>query len=163
METLKIEVGETKNYKQRMKSVLLWCFPFIVAYGLFLYFSRSRGFDWANLISSLSICILFSSAIFLLSDIVCAYHICFLEIKENRVHIIYTKRDKKFELDDLIEKFEFSYGTGNLSAYIKIKYNDEIVARQHKVRDWKKEGVFDQTIKYLENRKLLGQSWGTAT
>jgi len=158
MENLKIEVEEDKTYWERMKSLLILGFPLIITFSIIVYFSPlpNRGSDLDALLRSVGICTLLSLTLFLFSDIVCAYHISFLEIKENRVHIIYKKRDKSFVLDDAIEKFEFSYRPGSLrSAFIKIEFNGAFVLRQHKVWNWKKEGVFDQTIKYLENRKLL--------
>jgi hypothetical protein len=162
MENLKIEVEETKTYKQRMKSILIWGFPPIIAFSVYLYFmpSPNRSSDAEATLLSLFICTLFSSVLFLFSDALCAYHISYLEIKENSVHIIYKKRDENLELDDVLERFKFNYCPRyRVPAFIKIEYNGMLAIRQHRVWAWKHSGFFDQTKEYLENHKLLYRTW----
>jgi hypothetical protein len=165
LENLKIEVEETKNYKQRMRYLLMGGGLFILVFGLLLYYMpgpKRKISDSEAFYMALYACIMFYLLLILRFDIICAYHISLLEIKENRLHLIFTKRGKAIELDDLIEKFEFTtrspWENGGLPLFIKIKYNGKLTARQHKVWGWKRQGAFDQTVEYLKKHKLLGKT-----
>lgn len=94
-------------------------------------------------------------------DYICASYISFLEITETRVHVIFTKRNKKFEIDDSIDNFKFKLEGfyDNYPLRIKITYKNYYIIRQFRKWNWKKEKAYDQLWDYLKKHNLLNTGW----
>lgn len=153
MEDFKIEVEETNTYWERMRRVFFWPFLILTSYCLFLYL-----FIGSMILPTLIVYIPFITLMISQSDFCCASYIHFIEITENRVHIIGTKRDRKFEINDSIENFIFKFigHRGIIASFnsIKITYQGNVIAQSNKW-NWKKENAFNQLLDYLEKYKLL--------
>jgi hypothetical protein len=161
MENLKIEVEETKTYWERMGRVFLWPFFILTGFVLFLYIFVLHGKNSDGNFLLGIIYIPFLILTIFESDFCCASYIHFIEITENRVHIIGTKRNRKFEINDSIEKFIFNYRntTGRIILFpsIKITYEGNVIRQANKL-NWKNEKAFDKLSDYLEKLKLLKYS-----
>jgi hypothetical protein len=156
MENLKIEVEETKTYWERIKPIFLLRFILLTIYCLFLYLFIGNHSSHMVL-PVMMIYIPFLIMIIFQSDFYCASYIHFIEITENRVRITGTKRNKKFETSDSIEKFIFRFSSGTRIIYfssIKITFQGNVI-RQSDKWGWRKEKAFDTLLNYLEKRHLL--------
>lgn len=122
MENLKIEVEETKTYRERMKFPFLFGFilltSWILLICLFLFLQHQKMHDspWIGIFCYFILLIIYTWG----CDNTCAYYITVLEINEARVHIIYKKRNKEFELNDSLEKFGFKKGIHRAGPYFSI-------------------------------------------
>jgi len=162
MESFKIEVEETKTYWQRMRRVLFLRFLLLNSYILFLYFFTGKARN--NNDFFVLFFILYAPFLIILlffCDSACSSYIHFIEITEKRVHIIGTKRNKPFEIDDSIENFVFRLRLGNRiiqSNSINIIYKGNNI-KQYDKWNWKQEKVFDNLWDYLEKRNLVYKNW----
>lgn len=156
MENFKIEVEETKTYWQRMKLPLIFGFIIYMSWSLFVFLlsPKMHGPVWIVILLVSLIVVIYIWG----CDNTCAYYITTLEISKNHLHIIYKKRNREFELNDLMENFTFKKGINRPGPYFSIAQNGKFIVKQYKRWKWK-EAAFNYTINYLTSQKLVKINW----
>jgi hypothetical protein len=160
MENLKIEVEETKTYKQRMRRASIVPIVFVACVlmlGPIINMHLHRPIEIPIGIIIYCVIVLVFSGI--LYDTICSTFITLIEINENTVHIIFTERNKKHEITDTIDKFSFRLkNTLSQRAHFKITHENYSIS-QYCFWNWKKENAFFDLWDYLKKRGLLKTGW----
>ncbi len=162
MENLKIEVVENKTYWQRMRKALIFPLVFVlfilmVRPVLDIYSHKPIEIPFGIIIY----CIIVLIFVAFLCDSVCSTFITLIEINENNVHIVFTKRNKKHAITNTIEKFSFRLKNTLSPARccIEITYENRYSLTQYYQWNWKKEEVFFELWDYLKKRNILKTGW----